>query len=106
MNMRKVSDIVQDCINGCTANNLKENYMHFVINYYVNTEHGQGTKYRCFVYKVQDLELNLFNIIRENVTKDTDVVIADITVKDHGEIIRVNPDNYSYSMKYFLDMLR
>jgi len=104
--MYKISQIVQDCVNGCTANNLIEDYMHFMINYYVNTEHGQGTKYRCFVYNIQDLEVNLYHIIRENISPTTDVVITDITVKDSGEIIRVNPKNYSYSMDYFMDMLR
>lgn len=103
--MHKINQIVQDCINGCTANNLIEERMHFNINYYVNQVQGQGTKYYFFVYRIQDLEEALYNIIRDNLSKDTSVVIADITVKNGDEIIRVNKYNYPYSLERFMDML-
>lgn len=103
--MTKIKNIVQDCIDGCTAHNVNEEMMHFNINYYVNNAHGQGTKYYCFVYKVKDLEENIYNIIRDNLTKDSDVVITDITIKHDNEIIRVNKNNYPYSLSYFMESL-
>lgn len=103
--MTKIKQIVQDCINGCTANNVDELRMHFNINYYVNSAHGQGKKFYCFVYKVSDLEENLYNIIRDNLTKDNDVLITDITVKHNSDIIRVNKSNYPYSLSYFMETL-
>ena len=103
--MTKIKTIVQDCIDGCTAHNVNEERMHFNINYYVNNAHGQGTKYYCFVYKVRDLEENLYNIIRDNLTKDSDVVITDITIKNGDDIIRVNKNCYPYSLNYFMESL-
>lgn len=103
--MFKLNDIVQDCINGCTANNINENKMHFNINYYVNDAFGNGTKHYCFVFRVSDLEENLYNIIRDNLSKDTDVVITDITVKCDNDIIRVNKRNYPYSLSVFMEQL-
>ncbi len=103
--MTKIKNIIQDCIEGCTANNADEKRMNFNINYYVNSAHGQGTKYYFFVYKLEDLEESLYNIIRNNLTKDSDVVITDITIKHHGEIIRVNKNNYPYSLTYFMESL-
>lgn len=103
--MAKIKEIVQDCIDGCTANNADERRMHFNINYYVNNAYGQGTKFYLFVYKVEDLEENLYNIIRDNLTKDSDVVITDITIKHNDEIIRVNKSNYCYSLNYLMQKL-
>lgn len=103
--MIKIKSIVQDCIDGCTANNAREDLMHFNINYYVNNAYGQGTKYYCFVYKVQDLEENIYNIIRDNISKDTDVVITDITIKHNNQIIRVNKNCYPYSLNRFMESL-
>lgn len=103
--MTKIKNIVQDVINGCTANNADEKRMHFNINYYVNSAYGQGHKCYLFVYKVEDLEENLYNIIRDNLSKDTDVVITDITIRHHDEIIRVNKNNYPYSLSYFMESL-
>lgn len=105
--MTKFKDIVQDCINGCTAHNADENHMHFNINYYVNKygEYGKGEKYYFFVYDINELEEALYNIVRNNINKNTDVVIADITIKHHGEIIRVNKNNYPYSLLYMMERL-
>lgn len=103
--MTKIKHIVQDCIDGCTAHNVDERYMHFNINYYVNNAHGQGTKFYLFVYKIEDLEENLYNIIRDNLSKDSDVVITDITIKHNDEIIRVNKNNYPYSLSYLMQTL-
>lgn len=103
--MTKIKNIVQDCIEGCTAHNVNEEYMHFNINYYVNKAYGDGEKHYCFVYKVKDLEENLYNIIRDNLFKDSDVVITDITIKHNNEIIRVNKNNYPYSLNYFMETL-
>lgn len=103
--MTKIKSIVEDCINGCTAHNVNEECMHFNINYYVNNAYGYGTKHYCFVYKVKDLEENLYNIIRDNLSKDSDVVITDITIKHNDEVIRVNKNNYPYSLNYFMETL-
>lgn len=103
--MIKIKNVVQDCINGCTAHNLKEERMHFNINYYVNHAYGSGDKYYRFVFKVSNLEENLYNIVRDNLSKDSDVVITDITIKHNNEIIRVNKHNYSYSLNDFMKSL-
>ena len=97
--MHKIKDIVTDVLNGCTANNLVEWRMRFRVNYYVN-----DTKCYCLVYKVQDLEEAIFNIIKDNLSSG-DVTIAEITVKNGNEIIRVNKHNYPYKLDYFLNML-
>lgn len=103
--MTKFKDIVQDCINGCTSRNIDEYHMHFNINYYVNSAYGQGTKYHCFVFHVKDLEENLCNIVRDNLSRDNDVVITDITIKNEDEIIRVNKNYYPYSLNDFMKSL-
>jgi hypothetical protein len=100
--MTKIKAIVKECIDGCTANNVKEECMHYNINYYVNNATGSGTKHYCFVYKIKDLEENLYNIIRDNISKDHDVVITDITIKFNDSIIRVNKNNYAYSLSNFM----
>lgn len=103
--MVRIKKIVQDCIDGCTANNAREDRMNFNISYYVNNAHGVGTKHYCFVYRVVDLEINLYNIIRDNISKDADVVVTDITIKINGEIVRVNRQNYAYSLSSFMESL-
>jgi len=103
--MVRIKEIIKECIEGCTAHNADERRMHFNINYYVNDATGKGTKHYCFVYKVVDLEENLYNIIRDNISKDHDVVIADITIKLDNDIIRVNKNNYHYSLSGFMKWL-
>lgn len=103
--MVKIKRVVQDCIAGCTANNANENRMHFNVNYYLNSEHGKGTKHYLFVYDISDLENCLYELIRDNISKDTDVVISAITIKHHGEIIKVNKDCYAYSLSGFIKSL-
>ena len=103
--MTKFKDIVKDCIIGCTANNADEKKMHFNINYYVNSASGKGKKYYLFVYKIEEMEEALYNIVRDNVTKDTDVVIDIITIKFNGDIIPVNKSSYAYSFSYFMQKL-
>lgn len=100
--MHKISEIVQDCIRGCWAVNADEKKMHFNINYYVNSAFGSGEKYYLFVYKVEDLEDALFNIIRNNVTAENDVVISDITIKHMDEIISVNKHSYPYGINSYI----
>jgi hypothetical protein len=103
--MRKIKRLVQDCIDGCTAVNAREEKMNFNINYYINNANGQGVKNYCFVRKIADLEENLYNIIRDNLSKDTDVVITDITIKHNDQIIRVNKFNCAYSLSAFMESL-
>ena len=104
--MVKFKKIVEECINGCEMWNAREDRMHFNINYYVNSAMGINEKRYHFVYKVEDLEEALSDIVENNVDRNNDVVIADITIKHNGEILRVNKNNYSYSFKYFMDLLR
>ena len=103
--MTKFKDIVKDCITGCTANNADETKMHFNINYYVNSASGKGKKFYLFVYRIEEMEEALYNIVRDNVTKDTDVVIDIITIKFNGDIIPVNKGSYAYSFSYFMQKL-
>lgn len=104
--MTTFKDIVQDCINGCTAHNIDESHKKFKINYFINQRIDneivmQGNKHYCFVF-IEDLEDKLREIVKSNLTGSSDVVISHITVLQNDDVIKVNKDSYPFSLDYLM----
>ena len=102
--MVKFSQIIQDVIAGCTANNIDETKVtDFVITYYVNNEKNQVGPFR-----LEEIEDALYDIIAENLNYSTDVHIYKITTKvcQYGPYPNNVARNYHYSLKAQLNKLR
>lgn len=99
-----IHEVIQDCINGCTAHNADENKMSFYIYYNVRT-HGRRRDCYYYVKELSLLERSIYNIINDNVDKNTDVFINTIKINFKGRDVQVNKSPYHYSLAYYMELL-
>ena len=104
--VKKIKDILQDVINGCTAANAREEMMVFYIKYFVNPSNTNLKGIRgSETVTITGLENAIYNIVSKNLTIDTSVAITDITMVHNGEIVKVNKESYCYSLSAFMKSL-
>jgi hypothetical protein len=104
--LKKINDILQDVVNGCTANNVREDMMVFNINYYLDPTDTNIRGIKCNrSVRIAELENTVYGIIAKNLNIDTDVVIADITIVYDSRVIKVNKEKYCYSLSTFMKSL-
>ena len=98
--MYTIKNIVEDISRGCIRNNLNEDCFSFRIVYYTN-EHGTGTKhYMDSTYG--GLRQTLETIVRNNLTLENTLVVAQTTVRKDGRCVCLQSRSYPFSFgKYF-----
>ena len=101
--MYTVSNILADIDRGCIANNMVEDKFSYRIVYFIN-ENGIGKKhYVNTVYA--DSRKELENIIRNHLSLNNNVVIAQTTVRKNGESICLQSRAYSFSLEEYFKQI-
>lgn len=97
--MYTISNIVEDISRGCTANNMVEDRFSYRIIFFVNKGDTGSKHYVNTVYA--DLRKELENIIRNHLSLNSNVVIAQTTVRKNGESICLQSRAYSFSLEEY-----
>lgn len=101
--MYTISNIVEDISRGCTANNMVEDRFSYRIIFFVNKGDTGSKHYVNTVYA--DLRKELENIIRNHLSLNSNVVIAQTTVRKNGEIVCLQSRAYSFSLEEYFKQI-
>lgn len=101
--MYTISNILEDINRGCTANNMVEDRFSYWIIFFVNKGDTGSKHYVNTVYA--DLRKELENIIRNHLSLNSNVVIAQTTVRKNGESVCLQSRAYSFSLEEYFKQI-
>ena len=101
--MYTISNIVEDISRGCTANNMVEDRFSYRIIFFVNKGATGSKHYVATAYA--DLRKELENIIRNHLSLNSNVVIAQTTVRKNGEVVCLQSRAYSFSLEEYFKQI-
>lgn len=94
--MYTVSDIITDINRGCTANNMVEDRFSYRIVFFIN-EGNKGSKHYIDT-AYSGLRKSLESIIRNYLSLNNNVVIAETTALKNGKCVCLQSRAYSFSL--------
>lgn len=94
-----ISHIIEDINRGCAIHNMVEDSFLYRVVYYVN-EKDTGRKH-CIDTTYGNLRKSLESIIRENLSLQNTVVIAQTTIRKDGQCICLQSRSYRFCMEEY-----
>lgn len=101
--MYTISHIIEDINRGCAVHNMVEDLFSYRIVYYIH-EKGIGRKH-CVDTTYGNLRKTLENIVRENLSLQNTVVVAQTTTRKDRECIRLQSQPYNFSLEGYFTQL-
>lgn len=98
--MYSISDIMADIDRGCLSNNMVEDRFLYRIIFFVNDRKGNSKYYVDAQYR--DLRKSLENIVKDYLTTENNVVVAQTTILKGRKCISLQSRAYMFSLEdYF-----
>ena len=102
--MYTISDIFEDINRGCMANNMIEDKFSYRIVFFVNEGNRSSKHYIDTGYN--GLRKSLENIIRNYLSLENNIVIAETTVLKGGKCVYLQSKSYSFSLDEYFKRIR
>jgi len=102
--MYTISDIITDIDRGCMANNMIEDRFSYRIIFFIN-EGNKGIK-RYVDTSYSDLRKSLESIIRNYLSLENNIVIAETTVLKDGKCVCLQSKSYSFSLEEYFRRIK